>query len=351
MGTQYISPFKDGASISMVTGVLRGVGPMGPRGFTGDIGPVGPQGIPGPQPEMDPVSGEFANSSVVTLTNNGNWTDVPMTSNTFLVGDMASLNGNGSVGLQGEHPDGLEVVFTLAATVRPGASGTEDVLLEVGLFAGGAGTPFAVSKFKHTHGATTSTFTFTSQRLVSTGTAVMVKARAFNTAVSAQLTSTVLTVCRAGGPTGPTGIQGPIGATGPIGPTGPTGSAGGGYATMDALSNPADSDADPGGSASTTQALPYPLGTQKPAIPFLIKNLANAVQKRFVRRFDTITSAQAATDREVGQVNFATTTSALYLTVDRSGTTTDVPLSQVMMGTGDAPAGTYPVGTVYYKII
>ena len=71
--TSIVSPFKDGAQIQVVQGVLRGVGPMGPRGYTGAQGQTGPQGIPGPQPVMEPVAAEFKNTGTVTITNNAAW--------------------------------------------------------------------------------------------------------------------------------------------------------------------------------------------------------------------------------------------------------------------------------------
>ena len=69
-------------------------------------------------------------------------------------------------------------------------------------------------------------------------------------------------------------------ARGPQGPIGLTGSAGGGYATLDAISTPFDADADPGSSVFTSQNLPYPVGTQKPALAFLIRNLASYAGRR-----------------------------------------------------------------------
>lgn len=345
-----VSPFKDGANIQVVQGVLRGVGPMGPRGFTGPEGQQGAQGIPGPQPEMEPVAAEFKNTSLQNITNTAAWQTIGMTSNTYLVGEIASLQGNGSMLIEGSGDDGIAVLFTISTNMRPGASGTADFVIEFGLFAGTAGTPFASSTYRHTNGATVSAWSTTVQRLVDTGTEVFLKARTWAT-VSPELTTTSVTLTRAGGPTGPTGPEGPQGPEGEQGPIGLTGSAGGGYATMDALSTPFDSDADPGGSLFTGQNLPYPVGTQKPAVPFLIRNLASYVGRRIVRRFSAAGDVSAATDREAGQINFLTGNNSLVLTVSNSGTLSEVNVAQVQMGTGNPPAGTFPPGTIYCKVI
>ena len=345
-----VSPFKDGANIQIVQGVLRGVGPMGPRGFQGQQGLKGDQGIPGPQPEMEPVAAEFKNTATVAVTNNAAWQTIGMTTNTYLVGEIATLQGDGGMLLEGTAENGIAALFTVTASMRPGASGTADFVIEFGLFAGTAGTPFVSNTYRHTNGATVSTHTFTGQRLIDTGTVIYVKARTW-AGVSPDLTGTSVTVVRAGGPTGPQGEQGPIGATGPQGPIGLTGSAGGGYATIDAISNPFDSDADPSGSLFTGQNLPYPVGTQKPAFAFLIRNLASYAGRRIVRRFTASTDVAAASDREAGQVNYLTSDNSLLLTINTSGTLSEVNVAQVRIGTGNPPAGTYPPGTIYCKVI
>lgn len=345
----FVSPFKDGANIQVAQGVLRGVGPMGPRGYTGATGPAGPQGIPGPQPEMEPVAAEFRNTATVTVTNNAAWQQVSMTSNTYLLGQIASLQGDGGLLIDGTGDDGVASLFTVSATMQPG-SGSDDFVIELGLFAGTAGSPFASSTFQHTNGATAGTYTFTAQRLVDTGVVVYLKARTW-ASVSPVLTATSVTVARAGGPTGPTGPQGPQGEQGEQGPIGLTGSAGGGYTSFDALSTPFDSDADPGGSVFTGQNLPYPVGTQKPAVPFLIRNLASYAGRRIVRRFSTSGDVAGASDREAGQVNYLTTDNSLLLTISTSGVLSEVNVAQVRIGTGNPPAGTYPPGTIYCKVI
>lgn len=345
-----VSPFKDGANIQTVQGILRGVGPMGPRGYQGAQGLQGPQGIPGPQPDMEPVAAEFKNTATVAVTNNAAWQTIAMTSNTYLLGEIASLQGDGSMLMQGSAEDGISAMFTVTASMRPGASGTASFVIELGLFAGTAGTPFASSTYQHTNGATVSTYTYTAQRLIDTGTAVYLKARTW-AGVSPDLTATTVAVVRAGGPTGPQGPQGIQGIQGEEGPIGLTGSAGGGYANFDALSTPFDSDADPSGSLFTNQNLPYPVGTQKPAVPFLIKNLAAYTGRRIVRRFTASGDVSGATDREAGQINYLTSNNSLLLTINTSGSLSEVNVAQVRMGTGNPAAGTYPPGTIYCKVI
>jgi len=252
--------------------------------------------------------------------------------------------------MEGAGEDGVAALFTVSSTMVPGASGTTDFVIEFGLFAGTSGVPFASSTYRHTNGATSSTFTFTSQRLIDTGVVVYLKARTW-AGVSPVLSTSSVVVVRAGGPTGPQGPQGDQGIQGEQGPIGLTGSAGGGYATLDAISTPFDSDADPGSSVFTNQNLPYPVGTQKPALAFLIRNLASYAGRRVVRRFTASGDVSGASDREAGQVNYLTSNNQLLLTINTSGSLSEVPVAQVRMGTGNPAAGTYPPGTVYFKVI
>ena len=345
------SQVLSGAVVQVAQGVLRGVGPMGPRGFPGDLGPRGLQGLVGPQPELDPVTARFTRSTDTNVRNDAVWDGIALEANTWSVGDMASLSGDGTVVLVGAHPDGVSTLLSVSMAVRPGAAGTEELTFEIGLFTVGAATPFASQTFRHTSGAIPSVFALTASTLVSTGTAVRVMARTWDGAVSPVVDSVELVVTRAGGPKGPPGGSGPIGATGPTGPAGSAGNSGTGYSTLDALDSTGDSDVDPTGSDENSQGLPYPTGALAPRIPFFLRNLAGVLATRVLRRFDTTASLTGAADIEVGQIGFVAEDNSLHISVDAGSGTIGQPLvAQLTYGTGDPPAGTFPTGTLYFKV-
>jgi hypothetical protein len=350
MTTKFASPFKDGATIQVAYGVLRGVGPMGPRGHTGPPGSPGPQGIPGPQPEMVPVAGHFERASAMTITNTGAWVAIAMTGNSYLLGNVATLNVTTGAITIVAGAAGSSLIYTPKVTITAAAGDTVPFQFELGLFEGTAGSPFTSCTFTHSRGVVSADYAFSSQQLIMANTEVTLKIRVW-AAVSPVVNSSFLKVARTGGPVGPVGPQGIQGIQGLQGATGLPGASGTGYPSMDALDNAGDSDALPPGSLVTNQALPYPVGTMPPAIPAYLKFLAEAASKKVVRRFATVVDAMNAPDNDEGQIGYLDDYSAVYVRSKVNGTVQQMIIPQIIYGTGDPPSTTHPAGTIYLKVI
>jgi len=293
----------------------------------------------------------YSRSTLFTVTNNGQWQTVPMTTAGYNVGNWTSLvTATGAVRITSEHVNGIAVMVNPAVVVRPGSSGTESFRIEVGVFLDTAAVPFASNIFTHNNSSTPSTFTAAFQYLLATQGDLRVAVRAIGATVSPEITFASLAIANTGGAVGPPGPQGAKGDIGGPGPAGPPGNSNSGFATLDGLDSQGDSDLLPTGSGATTQYLEYPLGGMRPAIPAYIKNLAESASKRVVRRFNTESEMNAATDRQVGQVAFLVSNNSLRVITSVGGTPTPATVAQVSMGTTDPPAGTYPAGMIYFKV-
>jgi hypothetical protein len=346
-----ISPFKEGAAIQVAQGILRGVGPMGPRGYTGPPGPAGPQGIQGEQAVFEPVSAQYSRSSLFTVTNNGQWQTVPMTTTGYNVGNWTSLvTATGAVRITSEHINGIAVIVNPSVVVRPGSSGTESFRIEVGVFLDTAGVPFASNVFTHSNGATPSTFNTTFQYLLAAQGDLRVAVRVIGAAVSPEITFASMAIANTGGALGPPGPAGAKGDIGSSGPAGPPGNSNSGFATLDGLDSQGDSDALPTGTSKNSQGITLVSGSLRPALPAFINAVAADIQKRFVRRFATETEMNSASDKEVGQLAFLSSNNSLRVITSVGGTPTPATVAQVSMGTTDPPAGTYPAGLIYFKV-
>lgn len=178
-----------------------------------------------------------------------------------------------------------------------------------------------------------------------------------NDTANSSVNSVRITISRIGGGIGPTGPQGIQGAVGPAGPQGLTGSAGGGYATMDALTGSGfDADADPGGTygATTEQGFPYPTGAQRPHIPWFMKKLVETLERYVVARLDTPFHIQSRTNVDPGEFFYSKSLSStggrgLYVVTANSPLTIE-KVAMVQMGTTDI-SGTAPAanGVIYLK--
>ena len=349
--TKFVSPFKDGATVQVAYGVLRGVGPMGPRGLTGPAGPAGPQGVPGPQAEMKPVTGQYNTSAATVITANATWVKINLSTTVFAVGSIGTVNAQGGITMQGVGDTGIAAVISPQVTMISSTGVLTAFNFEVGLFLGTSGTPFASSTFRHDQGVTANTYSFTAQMLVPENAEVYLKVRTWATSAP-QVTAAVVSLSRAGGPKGDLGPIGPTGAVGATGPQGIAGNSGTGYGTMDALDSAGDSDVLPTGSQNTLQGIPYPLGTMAPALPAYLKNTANAVSKWIVRRFTNSADVLAASDVAPGQVAYVSATASFHGVSQIGGVNKLNYIAQVIWGPTDPPTtGVYPAGTIYLKVV
>lgn len=352
-----ISPFKEGATVIVAQGVLRGVGPMGPhgpRGYPGEKGEKGDPGIPAP---FEPVAGMYTTSAGDSIPADGNWKRVPLTTTSYRVNPDWSflVTAGDSVGMVRVTKGsalGIHLIATLDFTVVRGAAENSAFQIEAGLFNGSSATPFAVQTFTHNNGASSSRFTLTGQQLYSAdGGHVGIGFRLIGASAAATVNFASLGVANTGGSVGPQGQQGLAGPQGNDGPQGPPGNSGTGYATIDAIAGAfGDSDAEPAGTTYSPQGYPVALGTQLPALAWFITKIGDVAGRRSIRRFASSTEMASAVDSEVGQVAFLQSNNSLQVMTSINGTPTPATVAQVSYGTTAPPDGTYPAGTVYFQV-
>lgn len=347
-----ISPFKDGARISIAQGVLRGVGPMGPRGFTGPAGPRGEQGPQGEQSKFEPVSSFYSRTGSVAITNDSSWQRIGMSTAGYNVGNWTEMvTASGAVRVFGGHPNGIGIMASVMVQVAPAAGLTETFSIEIGLFESGSGSPFASSTFNHTKGSSSTPFSFSAQHLLVNEADIEVGVRVFGSTQSPVLSFASLSLANTGGAAGPQGNQGPAGPQGIPGPIGPPGDANSGFGSFNSVAAGNASDTEVAGGSLTEQSMPYPVGTLAPHVPYFMRALAEAVSKRVVRRFSDADAMGAAADKEVGQLAFLSSNKSLRLVVDSSEGAISATVAQVAYGTGQPAAGTYPAGTIYLQVV
>ena len=356
MTTTY-SPFQQGAVVQVAQGVLRGVGPMGPRGFTGPQGAPGPQGPRGLQPAFEPVAAQYSRTQDITLTNDGNWQRVQLTTNSYNAGNWTAPGSgvnDGMVVITSPSADGAATLFTATGVFVPDAVDVDRFTVEIGIFAGSSPSPWASSVYTHNVGDVAGTHSFSAQVVVpGVGGAYGVGVRVLDATLSPHVTHMSLSLANTGGPRGTAGPQGNVGPAGPAGPQGPAGNAGDGYATLDGIDAGGDASDGTGITLSTNdQGLPFPAGTDAPKSVFFHKSMADEAAKRVVRRFATSGEEGAATDREVGQVFYQQSTKSVHvLTADGNGDPVSSTVAQVVWSTEDPPATAYPAGTIWLKVV
>jgi hypothetical protein len=336
---------RTGGVLQVRTGVLRGAGPMGPTGpaVTGPTGPIGPQGPAG-------SVGDATGRATMTTPN-------PLT--TVTSPDLCTFDTLASTGTQ-PNPlnwnlghDTFNVVqsgayaITISAVFASGAGATGR--RRIGLYLVGSATPlFFAETSASTTGPTVVNVPITTH--ADPGTTWQVKGTTDGSADT--ITSVTFDVARLGigaaGAAGPTGPTGALGPTGPTGPIGLTGSAGGGYATYNAISAPANADTNPAdGTTTPDQAIPIPQGTGKPTTSYWIKTLAQWLETRIIARYaNTTARASARATRTEGEVTYMNDTNSVWV-YDGSA---DQAVAQLVVGTASPGAGVYPPGTIYVQV-
>jgi hypothetical protein len=336
---------RTGGVLQVRSGTLKGAGPIGPTGpaVTGPTGPIGPTGPAG-------AIGDATGRATMSTPNAVSSVSSPDTC-TFDTNVATGASGNPLNWASNHFDFNVTQTGAYAMTVTAifasgvGATGRR----RIGLYAAGSDTPtYFAEQPANTAGATIVEFTVVGH--VDTATTWRVRASTDGSADS--VTSVVFDVARLGtgpaGATGPTGATGAQGPTGPTGPVGATGSSGSGYTTFDALSSPADSDANPAdGTTTPDQGVPIPQGTGKPTLPYWIKTAVQFLEKLVVARYaDATARSSARGTRAEGEVSYLTSTNSLWL-YDGVG---DVTVAQLVVGTASPGAGTYPPGTIYVQV-
>ena len=394
----------NGGTIQIREGILRGVGPVGPKGDQGDIGPpmilrgtvadqaslpaTGGEGdawvtdddghlwfwnydlVPprwvdagqfrGSPGDLQSPGAEFSNTSFSGTVPGAVWTTLNLGSEVYndlqvldneslyvvtKVNDTEFQVNHPTSGQPGQYQINVELSITTSA-------GSTEGWRTIGLFKNGV--VFAQRAVYDPGDDNTPVYLgLTTQARSTTDTDRWTVRVLPNDTYPATPTDLRVTISRLGGGVGPEGPQGLTGDTGPQGIQGPTGSAQDGFADYDAVTGGGrDSSSDPGGTGDTTteQAFPVPGTAQRPHTPFFLKQLATALERYVVGRFNTFADLTARSSSDPGELmynegNAETYQRGLYLRHDAS-TPTKVPI--VRWGT-TAPASstTDPNGTIY----
>jgi len=222
----------NGGSIQVRTGVLQGVGPVGPRG---QVGPPGPDGPAGPQGEPGPVGQILQRQSKFVISGNTSVapdTDVLVAFQTTAYDDMAAATSTTTFQLPdlGDYQLNAWVKFGLPANAA-------DDFRELALNSVTNGEIIRVS-VPATVGRETYVAVSFPHRSTVANEVIRLYARSGDDA-TLNITAGALAITRTGsGPQGPEGPQGPQGETGSQGIQGIQGipgSSGAGYATYAAL--------------------------------------------------------------------------------------------------------------------
>lgn len=219
----------NGGQIQVRTGVLAGVGPVGP---TGPAGPAGPDGPQGPQGETGPQGaiiqiGARANVSANTTLSAS--TEANIAFGTVAYDDMSICTSSTNFTLP-EDGDYLIQAYVEFASPANAPNGIRRLKIN-----GSVSGIIWMNSCQANTVASGSTWVDISAVYRGSGGEIITIKGYHEDDLSLNVTAGAVTFTRVGsgpqGATGPTGPQGPTGATGPQGPTGPTGSAGSGFAT------------------------------------------------------------------------------------------------------------------------
>lgn len=222
---------NNGGAIQVRTGVLQGIGPVGPRGLSGPAGPEGPTGPPGETGPPGAIVQYLASARIsapIAVTADTN------TLVSFGTVDHDDLNAfqsstNFSPADAGDYVVSCWVQFNVPTNAGDGARA-------LWLNSSIAGTLCRVQGSAVMDDATYVSFTWPVR--TESGEVLNVYARSGDD-LEVSISAGALTMVRVGsGPVGGPGPQGPAGPVGPQGiqgPQGPPGSAGTGYQTYGEL--------------------------------------------------------------------------------------------------------------------
>lgn len=226
---------NNGGMIQVRTGVLQGIGPVGPPGVTGPAGPAGepgPQGETGPPGSINQYYSATKMSASVSLTPD---TDTLIPFGQVEYDDLSVFDSSTNVGLDW----GNDYMINVWLKFELPSDAAGDGLRAVWLQSNTSGTLTRVQTLAVADDATYLHMSWP-HRTVSAET-INVYARSGDD-VNVTVSAGGLSLARLGagppGLTGPQGPQGAVGPAGPQGPQGPAGSSGSGYSTYDDLSAP-----------------------------------------------------------------------------------------------------------------
>lgn len=221
----------NGGSIQIRTGVLQGIGPVGPQGIQG---PAGPQGDTGPEGPTGPQGAilEFA-----TLAKIGSGLSLSIDTDTLITFPNVDTDDLGAAASSTNFVFGATGIYVVNAWVRfdsPANAGDGNRSLWITSNLRG-------TLARNSCSAITDEPTYVQVNwpgYYSQGELINVKAR-HGDDLPVGVTLGSISIVRLGsgpqGPAGPKGPAGPVGPAGVQGPTGPAGTANSGYATYAGL--------------------------------------------------------------------------------------------------------------------
>jgi len=218
---------NNGGVIQVRTGVLQGIGPVGPRGLTGPEGPPGPEGVQGDTGPMGAITQYLSTASVSATVAVGPDTDTLVAFGSVRYDDLSAFQSSTLIAPQST---GDYVVSAWARFDKP--TNTGDSRRSLWLQSNLNSTLIRVQELAVADDATYVNFTWPVR--LDSGETLQVYA-SHSDDLSVGISAGAVSLVRVGaGPQGAPGPQGPkgdVGPAGPQGPQGPAGSAGGTYAT------------------------------------------------------------------------------------------------------------------------
>lgn len=218
---------NNGGVIQIRTGVLQGIGPVGPRGLQGETGPAGPEGPQGETGPMGAISTYLSSTQVGATTAVAADLDTMVSFGSVLIDDLNAFASatNISPTDPGDYQISAWVRFDSPANA---GDGSRALWLESSV----NGTLIRTQTTAVADEPTYLSLSWPVRTVV--GETLNVFARSGDD-LSVGISAGGLALVRIGsGPKGDVGAQGPegpVGPAGPQGPQGPAGSAGGAYTT------------------------------------------------------------------------------------------------------------------------
>jgi len=216
---------SSGDTIQVRTGVLQGIGPVGPTGPTGPQGVPGPQGIQGEQGIQGAIGEYVTVAQNLSLQSIATATNTPVTFDTVAVDEYSAVKS--TTNFQPGAGNWYITAYVMFTKQTGNAVGARALRLIT--------TAPAVSTFAGTTMAVIPTIAHEISLAAGiriTDPATIIQVQAYQTeGATLQLSGARFFLCRTGsgpqGVQGIQGIQGPIGPAGPQGPIGPTGAGAG----------------------------------------------------------------------------------------------------------------------------
>lgn len=335
---------RSGETVAVRTGVLRGAGPQGP---SGPPGATGAQGVPGPVGPKGDVNAlrAFMRSTASVATSSSQW--YPAAMDELVVNDLLTTPYNALAWSFKESGVYLAIVkIRFEKSANPSSGGARKVQL-----VDQSGAAILEASLEAVGNEPTS---FTASAVVDINAAFNyhLEARSYDSAGISLTTRSIVFIRVGAGSQGALGPVGPVGATGPQGSQGPAGNASTGFASYNAEAGGANAETDPGGSigATTDQAIPYPLGAQKPYSPFFFKTLATFIEKRIIARFASAADRDGKrAARSAGEVYYLLDTGVPYFH-EKDNTESILPRAVISAAVPPTGVGAAAPGTLWLQV-